>query len=363
MTSRLSAGFPMSGVLLKLALNWWIRQLAELMPAFIKLWWEGRRQWVVIDLASRELIVRRFGKDTKEIFRAPLSGEDMQQHSTVGKPPVIAEGAVVAVRLPSENFLRRKIVLPWAAEAELGAVLVHELERQTPFIADQVYFDWRILERTVKEKRIKVELAVISRDVVRNVLERVRACGLNPAVVGVYQGPMQPPLFNVLPVSGKSRISGKRRRVTLFLTALAILLGASNAAVWLWRLEADSQRLETEIAKARQGAQAVTELRTAIKRITGQRKLLVHEEQAPRVVDVLRELTRLLPKDTWIFSFQLNNGKGSIRGYSPSAPDLIGIFSQSRLFTRPHFVAPLTQGPKAGFERFDMAFEIRRSIS
>ena len=48
--------------------------------------------------------------------------------------------------LDSEAVLSKEMLLPAAAEANLSQVLTFEMDRQTPFRAKDIYFDWKILE-------------------------------------------------------------------------------------------------------------------------------------------------------------------------------------------------------------------------
>ena len=358
MTSRLTAALPVVSGAARLALRWWFGQLAALVPTPIKAWIERRRQWVVADVTKENLIVSRLGGGVEEIFGAWAESDQGPPLSSKEPMPVVPDGITVAIRLSPEAAMRRRITLPLAAEGRLGHVLTHELERRTPFIASQVYFDWRILERNIKDRRINVELAVIPREIIQGALERARRCGLEPSVIGLYQDRLKPPLFNFLPSADEPR-RRRGQRTTLALTSLAIFLAIGNVSAWLWRQEIDSRRLEAEIARVKPQAQAVAALQKSIDHLNGRAQFLIQKRQVPRVVSVLRELTQLLPQDTWVFAFQLENSKASIGGYSPSAPDLIGIFSASPMFTHPHFAAPLTQGPKPGLQRFDLAFEVK----
>ena len=53
--------------------------------------------------------------------------------------------------------------LPIAAEDNLRQVLAFEMDRQTPFKADQVYFDYRLGEREAAARNLQVELIVVPR--------------------------------------------------------------------------------------------------------------------------------------------------------------------------------------------------------
>ena len=65
--------------------------------------------------------------------------------------------------LPSATVLRRSLSLPLAAEPRLREVLAFELDRQTPFSADQVSHQGRVLSRDPATQQMQVELLVLPR--------------------------------------------------------------------------------------------------------------------------------------------------------------------------------------------------------
>jgi general secretion pathway protein L len=63
--------------------------------------------------------------------------------------------------LDSRQILRRVLSLPLAAENKLREVVSFEIDRQTPFTLDQVYFEARVLGRNLQSKQCQVELIVL----------------------------------------------------------------------------------------------------------------------------------------------------------------------------------------------------------
>ena len=51
------------------------------------------------------------------------------------------------VALPARDVLRKRIVLPAAAEENYRQVLAYDLDRHTPFKAEELYFDAAIVDR------------------------------------------------------------------------------------------------------------------------------------------------------------------------------------------------------------------------
>jgi general secretion pathway protein L len=60
-------------------------------------------------------------------------------------------------------------------------------------------------------------------------------------------------------------------------------------------------------------------------------------------VEVLEELTRLLPNTTWIWNLKYNGKEMELSGFADSASDLIPLLDKSPLFEKVEFLAPVTK--------------------
>jgi general secretion pathway protein L len=63
----------------------------------------------------------------------------------------------------------------------------------------------------------------------------------------------------------------------------------------------------------------------------------------PSKVEILRELTQLLPATVWIWNFKYTGRELEISGFADSASELISLLDRSPLFERVEFLAPVTK--------------------
>ena len=138
--------------------------------------------------------------------------------------------------LPASLGLRRPLLLPAAARERLREVLAFEIERQTPFAAEEVLYDGRLLG-TRDDGQLQVELVVLP-------LRQFQAAsaglgGLIDRLAGVdlldAQG--QPLGVNVLAPARRYRARSRDWLWSLGLAALAVL--ALAAAGWFIRQKMD----------------------------------------------------------------------------------------------------------------------------
>ncbi|MCP5159600.1 MAG: hypothetical protein H6975_09335 [Gammaproteobacteria bacterium] len=138
------------------------------------------------------------------------------------------------MRMPADRALARVVMLPIAAAANLRQVLGYEMDRLTPFGANQLYYDALILERQSEQRRIRVELSALPRTEVDSLLETLAGLGVTPDVVDVAGSRLG---INLLPVEKRPRrgIWPRRLRNIVVVASLSLLLAAALLPLWQQR--------------------------------------------------------------------------------------------------------------------------------
>lgn len=362
--SRLVARYR--GSPLERFLDWWLGELASLVPERIRsrLSWRPESMLVVAD-DPEWLLYRRGGEAPGEVDRIRLGGEDAGM-TRERLPRLMADFEDDRPRtilcLPRRRLLVKRLHLPAAAEENLRQVLAYEMDRQTPFKAASVYFDYRILGHDQRTRELILDLVVVPRETLDAVVEEAESRGLALDGVDALAGePAQPAAFgaNLLPPDRRVTRARTSVRVNAALGAAAVVLLAlvmwQSLAIKRDRVEA----LEQEVAQARREAMAVAELRGELEEAVRSANFLVRKkENHPVVVNVLRELTGLLPDDTWLTRFRLEDGEAQLYGESPSASSLIGVLDESPMLSQANFISPVTTNSSTGDERFNLEVKV-----
>ena len=114
--------------------------------------------------------------------------------------------------------------------------------------------------------------------------------------------------------------------------------------------------LEARLDKARAEATQATSLTDRVsERADRSRFVLGQKRNRFAVMDLLNEVTRLLPDDTWVLQFGRRGDQMTVSGYSVKPSSLIGILEDSRMFTQVRFSSPVTADPRVGKERFNIS--------
>lgn len=261
--------------------------------------------------------------------------------------------------LPAGHALRRRLPLPSAAADRLHDVLGFEIERQTPFAADAVAFDARVLGRREGDGAIDAELVVVPRAALE---PQLAALGpVRPLLAGIDVAAQEgaPLGVNLLPPGLRSRARDPWRAWNLALAAGAILaLGLSLWLVLQNRRDAADDfdaAIERQSEAARRAAAQQQELESLIR---GQAFLQRLRRDYPTSVEVMDELSRRLPDGTYLEKLAIEGDRLTLIGLSNEAPALIGRLQDSKLWRSPALAGALQSDPATNKDRFTLTAEI-----
>ncbi len=263
----------------------------------------------------------------------------------------------VVIELPAEQILERSVTLPSQVKNNLRQVISYELDRLTPFQAGTVYFDVGPLHERPQATRIEARLALCRRDQVEHWLERLRRMGVPPARLA-WHGAWDN--ANLLPIEQRPRRNhlGHLLTVALLLLALALLFAAMFSP--LWQKNRELEQLERTLRALRIEAEQVPALREELERArAGSLAVLERKARQPLMIDLLRELTDLLPDHTWVQTINVTGSEVDIRGESGQASELLSLLEQAPGISHVSFRSPIMQIPNTGNERFHIAFSYR----
>ncbi len=251
--------------------------------------------------------------------------------------------------------LRPVISVPASAEARLREVMLHEIDRQTPFSHDQVSFEPRVLSRDPQTRQLRVELVVLPRarlDAAIALLGPL-ANGLAGVDVGNADGSRLG--VNLLPLAGRSARQDRSRNVNRWLALITI--AALFGAMWVTlsnrsaELAATTARVDAAKAKARE----VRILRNSLKGSADAANFLARlSARQPTTLEVLADLTKRIPDSTYLEKIAINDGNIVLIGQSQRAADLVGLLQGSTLFKTPTLTGSVQTDPRTGKERFTL---------
>jgi general secretion pathway protein L len=337
--------------------SWWSGQLADLLPQDLRTSAFNAGDALVItpigplghgaEALSVEL--RRNGKET------PVGSFAVDAVSSAQLPRM--PGRPIVLRLANSDVLAKTLTLPLAAERELAQALVFEMDRETPFTPEELYWTHRVAAVDRQNGRLSVRLLLVPKANLDPLLTRLAQLEIRPGRVEISDGPDNGMCLPLTANGGRVHHSSARLLwpVAVCCAALAV---AAIAAPFV-RQEIALGSLQREVLAGRAAAAEADELRREIERLSGSAGFIERErEKAGRPLEVLAAATRILPDDTYLTEMELRQRKLTLSGRSSGAARLIGALAADGEFRNPGFSAPVTRLEALKTELFTINAEV-----
>ncbi len=370
--------------------RWWVDELAPLVPAAPRSAVQRRRLRPVLAFAADAAVlwepriqdgVLAFAVSS----RIPLQGDPAAVQQTgraaIDALPQVAYGGAVAaakvvVALPPGQVLRKRLTLPATVEQDLRQALAYDLDRHTPFKPDELYFDAAVVARDAQNRQIGVDWAAARKTVVDQARRQAESWGATVvAVTPDAPGSAGPATvvaakLNLLPEADRPETAWWRRWHLLVPLALVGVLGLVAIVLPIVQKRDYAIALSRITEQARVEADASSALRAQLEALAGDYNFALGKKYAfPSAVQLLDDVTRILPDDTWLTQFELKtSGKGKelhremlLRGESGNAGRLVTLLEESKLFAEAAPRSPTTKIQPGPGEIFDLGAQLKPS--
>lgn len=345
-------------------LQWWARELAALLPDRVRQAARSQQALLQLELTEDAIRVRHridgraheLGSVARDGARGAAGdeGNDGGERSLARHVErVRAIGTQVLVTLPPDMALSRSLELPLATEENLAQALSFQIERETPFLRDDVYFDYHVLARDADAGRLRLRLDVAPRRPVDAALVLVADWEVASAPGRCTFRDENSITLGFLPRGYREAGAGWLK---LALVAINVALLGAVVVVPFVQQQRAIEILRDEVAHVRERAEKASALRERIEALKSQTEFLAERRRArPAVVQVVEELSAVLPDSTWIVQLQIQNDSVHFQGLSDSASSLIAPLESSPLFRDVSFGSPVMQEDNTGRERFRLS--------
>lgn len=338
------------------AWRWWRDGLLAWLPAGARRWLAGSSRRLVLAMEDGAgVLVREEADQIQELERLSLASPDWNAVAGWFRTEKPRQWVL---RFPASQALIRTLSLPLAAEKNPRQVAGFEMDRLTPFPAAQVYYDVIVLGRQPEQRRLRVELIALPRVGVDPVLDQLRQRGLPPDVLDVVDGRAG---INLLPPEQRARRGLRDKRLRTVVVVASLLLAAVAAVLPIWQQRQLVIEMMAKVGQAQKMANQSLVLRDRLDRTLETSQMLAQKKQTvPPQVDLLRELTAIIPSDTWVERLQIKGDALQLVGQSAKSSALVGIVESSNLFGGVAFQSPVTTDPRTGKERFVLGARVGR---
>ena len=343
--------------------SWWGTELLACLPPRWRRFFNGNSEALLLEPAGDTILVLRERDNAVSEFgriAATASAEEQAAEFRAIRARIENPGLRTIFCVPESRALTRSLTLPAAAEDNLRQVLTFEMDRQTPFKADQVYFDSRIVSRDPLTRSLRVELTVLPRSVLDPELGAIAGGAVEFAgvdvrgegVAGARRG------INLLPIERRARRRDMRLPLNLGLAAMIVILLVINMSESLHNRAIAVETMQSEVEKAAAAAGQVLELKKNLQdSVNGANFLAEKKHKHPLLVALLDDLTYRLDDDTYLERLSIEDSQIQLQGQAKNAAGLISVLTASPYLANPKLEGQIQPDPRTGKDRFTITAE------
>ncbi|MEJ2404110.1 MAG: PilN domain-containing protein [Candidatus Thiodiazotropha sp.] len=338
---------------------WWRGEITALLPESMQTLFSGGRP-IRLHYLDETLRIVNHGNSGEEVAQNYLRVLDWQDSE---HRRLLNAASEISLCLERKHYLIKKITLPIEVEENLREVLAFEMDRHTPFTAQQVFYDYRVNQRDHQNRILDITLVLAPIDKLKDAMHQLEDHHVRINAIAPCDEP-EPGVngVNLLPASRRSKPIKRYRLVNGALMLLLLILLCVQLAVPLYQKSRLSESLEAIRSQYQKQANEVAVLRDEVSAAERENSFLEDRKlQTFSVMDVLQELTLILPDDTWLSQFEIRDDKVHLYGQSVASAVLIPLIESSKMFRNVSFRSPVTQNSKNNTERFHISAEIVNS--
>lgn len=347
-------------------LRWWGCELAFLIPIKVRQFFQAPRTAIIIQPMGEQF---DFSYEINGVQKKLVTvARDISKVNVVQK--VLSndnrfKDAIFILRLSHHEVLSKTLNLPLAAQANVSQVVRYELDRYSPFQADQVYFATRIESIDTEVAQLIVQLIFMPRKLLEALYADCKMLGISLDFVEAENFPNDLQqlhcLYNLLPPHLQPKIANTPRRIIAGLVMSLVFLIVASLTLPVWLEYQAVENLQTKIAKIDKEVKAVKTLQAEMDVMREENQVLINDKTAtPNVVAILNEISVLMKDDSWLSYLQYSEGQVQLQGESPKASNLLTDLEASDYFAKVNFASPVTQDKASGMERFQISAEITK---
>ena len=338
-------------------LCWWADELMGILPASVRKIFIPHEKSVEIFFNIKRTIVT-LPTETSEIKRTlDLPFPQILETSEFKNILLKEVNHPVTIILSEDLILERPIILPKAAKNNFRNIVKLQLPRLLPMAEQDIHFDCLIIEES-EQSDLTISVAMIARHLSEKITAIITATGHRVNAIKGLSSTEKNPLFTFLNLGKKHKALESRMIAGLVVGLLALTILFTT--VHYSQLSKREAFLSQKMKELSQDVRGIEALSNEIQNFDQQQELYQSKLAHLRLDEVLSNLTKLMPDDSWIFDFTMAGNRLTISGKTSNASLLVEKIDNSPLFSNVTNSSSRISNSSANAarERFSISFEL-----
>ncbi len=321
----------------------------------------------------------------------------------------------LVIGISDDQVMFREITYPSAVKENLRTTLEYDIDNYVPLSADEICFDFQVMEEDKKTNQLHILLACIKKtdfkpylslckqwpygvyglcvsgaaekncaaflagnqarplkEIAGELLNSVEAGteGAFPRTTDLDRAGMPSPEWmrafglglgvlwdvplriNLLP----PEVRKKPGRIGLYalagLTAMVVLLAAAWVGGAVFQRQMRLKSIEQEIKQLSSEVESIQQMKERLRGIEEKTTVLQEIRGRISILETLKELSLIMPETAWVKQFSFSDKGIRLNGFAQSASELISQLESSPLFKDVVFLSAIVKDNKQDLERF-----------
>jgi len=344
-------------------LHWWLSELSFLIPENVRHLVYDQQGFIIVSAGQDHLILHFSLKEQTELLATlEHNKKGVAHYKTLLANDARLPKAKVILRLNASQAVHTTLSFPVAVKGNLHQVVGYELDKYTPFKAEQVYFAIRQLPVS-EPGQIAVQVIITPREHLDGLYYEAKKLGMTPLFADFASVPNHfddnRGRYNLLPEAFRQKVAKTPQIIYGGLVTALLVLLLTSLILPLWMESETIAQLQERVDSIEKEAKKIKKMQAEVTAFAEQtQKLIDHKTALPPMVEMLNELSTLIKDDTSLDYAQYADGHLQILGESPEASGLISVLEASELFGNARFVSPVTQDNVSKLERFQITVDV-----
>ncbi len=316
-------------------LDWWIEELAALVPPALQRFGQQNRQVLTLD---------------GNVWHNAATGDALDRAPS--------NDAIIGV---SDNqVLVREVTVPPMSGSEVNRMLALDAGRYFPMPPDAVLISANRRRPLTDEGLMTVDVAALPMTQATAIAAAIAATSLTPAAVRLVHNGRMDPRFDFLPLMRRVGLLGSHRPRRAYWWALVAALALLNIAMLFWRDTADIERLQALVDSQRPAvtvAQRITAQMQAMN-ARAQHALLQRQQREP--LSTLAAITQAVPDGAWVQRYAWDGATLRLTGYRSRDTDVASALRKLPGFSNIKSAQTDSIAETATGQPFDLVAEIEQ---